>query len=64
MEFNIKKCMVLTVTLKEKPVFTEYYLDYQKLDTVSKVKYLGVILDPKLSFNHHVDATCKKLILY
>jgi len=41
-------------------VFTEYYLDNQKLDTVSKAKYLGVILDLKLSFNHHVDTTCKK----
>jgi len=45
---------------KEKPVSTEYYLQNQKLDTVSKAKYLGVILDPKLSFNHHVDAICKK----
>jgi len=45
MKFNIKKCMVLTVTLKKKPVFTEYYLDNQKLDTISKAKYLGVILD-------------------
>jgi len=45
---------------KEKPVSTEYYLHNQKLDTVSKGKYLDVILDPKLSFNHHVDATCKK----
>jgi len=41
-------------------VFTEYYLDNQKLDTTSKAKYLGVILDLKLSFNHHVDTTCKK----
>jgi len=63
-KFNIKKCMVLTITLKKKPVFTEYYLDNQNLDTVSKAKYLGVILDSKLSFNDHVDAICKKLILY
>jgi len=64
MKFNIKKCMVLTVTLKKKPVSTEYYLHNQKLDTVSKAKYLGIILDRKLSFNHHADATCKKQILY
>ena len=60
MEFNIDKCMVLTVTLKKHPMFTEYYLHNYKLTTVSKAKYLGVILDSKLSFNNHVDATCKK----
>ena len=41
-------------------MFTEYYLHNYKLTTVSKAKYLGVILDSKLSFNNHVDATCKK----
>ena len=52
--------MVLTVTLKKNPLSTEYYLHNYKLTTVSKAKYLGVTLDSKLSFNDHVDATCKK----
>ena len=62
MEFNIDKCMILTVTLKKHPMFTEYTTctTINSQLTVSKAKYLGVILDSKLSFNNHVDATCKK----
>ena len=60
MKFNIDKCMVLSVTLKRNPLLTDYCLHNQKLLVVSKAKYLGVILDSKLSFNDHVDATCKK----
>ena len=60
MKFNIDKCMVLSVTLKRNPLLADYYLHNQKLLVVSKAKYLGIILDSKLSFNDHVDATCKK----
>ena len=60
MKFNIYKCMVLTVTLKKNSLSTEYYLHNHKLTTVSKAKCLGITLDSKLSFNDHVDATCKK----
>ena len=48
--------MVLIITLKRKPSLTDYYLHNQKLTVVSKAKYLGVILDSKLSFNDHIDA--------
>ena len=60
MKFNIEKCMVLTVTLKKNPLHSEYCLHNHKLTNVTKAKYLGVTLDSKLSFNYHIDATCKK----
>jgi len=48
MSLNIDKCMVLTVMLNH------------GLALVNSVKYLGVIIDSKLSFNEHIDTTCKK----
>ena len=60
MHFNIDKCIVLRVTLKHNPFTTEYFLDNQKLSSATKAKYLGVIFDNKLTFNHHVDSVCQK----
>ena len=50
---------ILTVTLKKNPLSIENIHNH-KLTTISKAKYLGVTLDSKLSFNDHVDTTCKK----
>jgi len=52
--------MVLTVTLKKKPLMTSYFLHSHPLVSVSSAKYLGVIVDAKLLFNHHIDVICKK----
>ena len=60
MKFNIDKCMVMLITLKKNPLPFEYHLHNRKLSTVTEAKYLGVLLDSELSFNHHVYATCKK----
>ena len=34
--------------------------NYTTLEEITSDKYLGVILDNKISFNQHVDAICKK----
>ena len=60
MKFNIDKCMVLHVTLKRNPILSEYSLHGHNLNTVSKAKYLGVLLDSRLSFNQHINSTCQK----
>ena len=60
MKFNIDKCMVLHVTLKRNPILSEYSLHGHNLNTVSEAKYLGVLLDSKLSFNQHINSTCQK----
>ena len=48
---------MLTITLKQHPLISEYFLHGHKL---AAAKCLGVVLDPKLSFKHHIDATCRK----
>ena len=60
MYFNIDKCMVLRVTLKQISLTTEYFLDNQKINSTTKAKYLGVTFDNKLTFNFHVDSVCQK----
>jgi len=49
--------MVLTVTLM---IISQYILHGHRLPSVNSAKYLGVIIDSKLSFNEHIDSTCKK----
>ena len=60
MLFNIDKCTVLSVTLKQHPFCAEYFLYRQHLALVSSASYLGVIIDTKLTFNNHLDHACKK----
>jgi len=57
MLLNIDKCMVLTVT---QPLMTSYSLHSLPLVSASSAKYLGMTIDAKLSFNHHIDVICKK----
>ena len=49
--------MVLHITLKRNLLLSEYSLHGSNLDSA---KYLGVLLDSKLSFNQHINATSQK----
>ena len=60
MKLNIDKCMFLAATLKSNPLTSHYTLYKHQLSSVHSAKYLGVTIDSKLSFNEHVDSTCKK----
>ena len=60
MSFNIDKCMVISITLKQTPIHANYTLHGKQLTMVECAKYLGVSIDSKLSFNQHVDNVCKK----
>ena len=61
MSFNIDKCMVVSVTLKQTPIPANYTLHGKQLTAVECAKYLGASIDSKLSFNQHVG---KRLTLY
>ena len=60
MEFHPKKCQVLTITNKTKPIQTSYNIHNETLEKVDSAKYLGVHIHKKLKWNLHVANTCKK----
>ena len=67
MEFNEQKSKTMLITRKKRPDKTNIsiYLNNKQLKEVDKIKYLGIVLDKKYTFNHHIDyisEKCKKLI--
>ena len=62
MEFAAEKCMVLRVTRKHKKNILQkkYEIHNHVLEAVDSAKYLGIIFDSKLSFNHHIQDITKK----
>ena len=62
MEFAAEKCQVLTVTRiwKRNILVHDYKIHQDSLDRVDSAKYLGIILDHKLTFTAHINSICKK----
>lgn len=55
------KCTVLTVTLKQHPFCADYFYIINAQDQFPHAaKYLGVLIDSKLTFNGQLDYACKK----
>ena len=44
--------------------FLDIVVDDTPVQVVTKQKYLGVILDDRLSWNHYVSHICKKMSYY
>ena len=60
LSLNPSKCKVLSLSLRRKPIVGEYTVGGVVLDRVSVMRDLGVLLDEKLTFGDHVDATVRK----
>lgn len=60
LRLNPTKCHVISFTLRTSPVLAVYSVDGVILERCSQVRDLGVILDSKLNFASHVDATVLK----
>lgn len=54
---NFQKCNIMTYTKKINIIKYEYLLNNVPLERVSEFKDLGVIFDPKLTFNNHIQKT-------
>ena len=57
---NASKCKSFKITLRNKYIQSTYNINGTALENVTKIRDLGVILDQKLTFSHHIDyITCK-----
>ena len=55
LQFNPDKCETLHVTNKHKPIIQPYFIHNKPLKVADSVKYLGVHIHKKLTWNTHVD---------
>ena len=60
MKFHPNKCSVLRITRKKAPAIHNYQLHGHTLQPETNSKYLGLIINEKLSWNNHIDSVCKK----
>ena len=60
MDFNVSKYAVLTITNKRKPSTHVYTMNGQEIPRRDKYDYLGVTIDPKLSWKDHISRVCGK----
>ena len=60
MSFHPEKCQLLRVTKKVKQINTTYLIHGKPVTQTKNSKYLGVVINEKLSWNPHIDETIKK----
>ena len=55
MSFNPTKCEFLRITNKKTPLIHSYYIATSLIKEVTSIKYLGVWIDNKLTWNDHIQ---------
>ena len=60
MQFHPEKCKLLRITNKRNVIKSDYTIHGQKLELVSKAKYLGVTLSKDISWKTHTSNICAK----
>ena len=59
MSFHPEKCQLLRVTKKKKQINSKYYIHGKELTQTKDAKYLGVIINEKLSWNPHIKQSLR-----
>jgi hypothetical protein len=61
LKFGLKKCKVMLFQKKrDKQNFSEIIVEGEVLEQVHDFKYLGLILDERLTFKAHIETVCSK----
>lgn len=60
MVINYSKTCALTITHKKSPLEYTYHVRDKLIESVNDVKYLGLTINTKLSWDTHIDNTCAK----
>ena len=60
MRFQSTKCNIMQITKKQNIIDYNYKLDDTVLEKVESIKYLGVTITNKLSWNSHIRNVCNK----
>ena len=55
MSFNPTRCEFLRITNKKTPLIHSYYITTSLIKEVTSIKYLGVRIDNKLTWNDHIQ---------
>ncbi|XP_026478477.1 uncharacterized protein LOC113384917 [Ctenocephalides felis] len=55
LKLNAKKCAVMILSRSHNSIQQDYYLENQKINSVTAIKDLGVIFDTKLNFSQHIN---------
>jgi hypothetical protein len=58
---NCTKTKYMLFSKRQHPSLPALLMNGIELEKVSSIKYLGVIIDDKLSFNEHINSVCNKL---
>ena len=63
LSLNVKKTNLIVFKNKKAPLNNEINIQIngQKIEQVTSAKYLGIIIDHKLSFKHHIDHIAQKI---
>ena len=55
MSFNPAKCTFLCITNKKRPLIYNYYIATSPIKEARSIKYLGVQIVNKLTWNNHIQ---------
>ena len=60
MDFNVKKCKLMRITMKKQPFISNFTLKGSVLEEVNEFRDLGLLTNHHLSWNSHIDTITSK----